>query len=64
MDIHDQYISEIQHAIALLNTGKANYVILSQSSIVFNLKFRTTLNKLMIHEKTIATNVEYEDEQY
>ena len=37
MDIHDQYSSEIQHEIALLKTEKANYAILSQSSIIFEI---------------------------
>ena len=62
MDIHDQFISEIQHEIALLNTGKANYVILANCRLY--LKFRTILNESMSHGKTIATTVEYEDEQY
>ena len=37
MDIHDQYTTEIQHEIALRKTGKANYPILSQSSIIFEI---------------------------
>ena len=37
MDIHDKYTSEIQHEIALLKTGKANYAILSQLSIIFEI---------------------------
>ena len=63
MDIHNQYTSEIQHEIALLTTGKANYGNLSQLSIY--LKSWTTLNESMSHGKTIiATTVGYEDEQY
>ena len=37
MDIHGQYTSEIQHEIALLKSGKANYAILSQLSIIFEI---------------------------
>ena len=52
MDIHDRYTYEIQHECALLKTGKANYAILSQ------------LSEYMSYGKTIATIVQYEDEQY
>ena len=38
MDIHDQYTSEIKHKIALLKPGKANYAILSQLSIIFEIR--------------------------
>ena len=37
MVIHDQYDSEIQHEFALLKTGKANYAVLSQLSIIFEI---------------------------
>ena len=37
MDIHERYPDEIQHEIALLQTGKANYVFLSQLSIIFEI---------------------------
>ena len=37
MDIYDQYSSEIQHEIAVLKTGKENYAILSQLSIIFEI---------------------------
>ena len=39
MDIHGRYAYEIQHEIAFLKTGKANYAIssLSQLSIIFEI---------------------------
>ena len=37
MDIHDQYASEMQLEIALLNIGKANYAVLSRLSIIFEI---------------------------
>ena len=37
MDIYDQYATKIQHEIALLKTGKANYAILSQVLIIFEI---------------------------
>ena len=38
MHIHDQYITnEIQHEIVLISTGKVNYCILSQLSIIFEI---------------------------
>ena len=62
-DIHDQYTSEIQHEIALLTTGKANYGNLSQLSIVFEIS--DDIEQSMSQGKTIiATTVGYEDEQY
>ena len=47
MDIHKRYAQEIQHEIAFLTTGKANYAILSQSPIISEI-FRTT--KKRVHE--------------
>ena len=37
MDMHDRYTYEIEHEIALLKTGKGNYAILSQLSIIFDI---------------------------
>ena len=34
---HDQSTSEIQHEVALLTTGKANYATLSQLLIIFEI---------------------------
>ena len=62
MDIHGQYTSEIQHEIALLKTGKANYAI--RANCRSYLKFWTTLHESMSHGKTMATTVEYVDEKY
>ena len=64
MDIHDQHTNEIQREIALIETGKVNYSILSQVSII--LEILQTLNESMTisHGKAIASTVEYEDEQY
>ena len=62
MDIHDQYTSKIQHEIALLTTGKANYANLSQLSIIFEIP--KDIERVCESWKTIATTVEYEDEKY
>ena len=39
MDIYDQYASEIQHEIVFLKLkiGKANYAVLSQLPIIFEI---------------------------
>ena len=37
MDIHERYAYEIKHEIAFLKSGKANYAILSQLSIIFEI---------------------------
>ena len=62
MGIHDRYSYEIQHEIALLKTGKANYAILSQLSITFQLP--DDMERVHVSWKDIATTAEYEDEQY
>ena len=37
MDIHERYAYEIQHEIASQKTGKVNYAIRSQLSIIFEI---------------------------
>ena len=66
MDIHERYAYEIQHEISFLKvkTGKANYAILSQLSIVSEIPDDDQRVHESCHEKTIGTTIEYEDEQY
>ena len=57
MDIHDQYASEMQLEIALLNIGKANYAVLSQSSIIFEIPDDIERTRPLVGKRNRASSI-------
>ena len=63
MDIHERYAYDIQREIAF-QKKQERQIILFRANCKLYLKFRTTMNERKSLGKTMATTIEYEDEQY